>query len=152
MNREQKFRAKREDNKQWVYGHYAFLPKRKGSFGQQVTEHDSDRHVIISGHDHYVIDFKTLGQYINYKENKIEFYEGDIVDISFYEYPEQPREKLIETLHGKIVWDHYYLRFAIEKPGDDDCAQLTQICHGNSRLKLIGNVHDNPELEKNDDK
>ncbi len=40
-----KFRGKRTDTGQWVYGYYVFQRARGGIHGQQMTADDLDRHL-----------------------------------------------------------------------------------------------------------
>lgn len=63
--REIKFRGRRTDNKEWVYGHYYY-------------DHTSKQHVIVDRLAHWTIDPETLGQYIGFKDkNAVEICERD---------------------------------------------------------------------------
>lgn len=62
--REIKFRGKRLDNGEWVYGYY-------------VAEHD-EKHYIMhdASYSYWQVDPETVGQYSGYND----FFEGDIVE------------------------------------------------------------------------
>jgi len=75
------FRAKRLDTNEWAYGTYAFLPKRKGTFGQTISDLDRDRYVIVDefGHVHE-INPETLGQYTTLRDKRgTRIFESDIL-------------------------------------------------------------------------
>ena len=147
--REIKFRGKRFDNNEWVYGSYVYYK-------------EEDRHFIVQGNkkrfQFYEVFSDTVGQYIGLKDkNNKKIYEGDIVLI-----PSLCKDEILEDGSGP----------------EDECPQISEIveqdgCFGiiaekdelfNKRfysfreikkdigvdmkeIEVIGNVYDNPELK-----
>lgn len=122
--REIKFRGKRVDNGEWVYGYYTkHVDKESGILGIENNYywiHDNQGDI----HD---VDSNTVGQFTGLlDENGKEIYEGDILDSSLY---------------GLCVVE--YDEFGTFSPfGHGDYAEIS------TWLKVIGNIHDNPELLK----
>jgi len=108
-------------------------------------------HFLYDGHPDRPQDSRfVVMQYTGLvdKEGR-EVYEGDIVVRRDYEYPEGPREKLINTVRGVVVWSNYYSKFAIDADyGNEygDQADLEYLRSGNTKLEVIGNIYATPEL------
>lgn len=123
--REIKFRGKRVDNVGWVSGYYVQDPWGRSRIYWKPFEDAS------SNTWHYV-DPTTVGQFTGLKDKEgNEVYEGDIC-----------------TGHsdgsGKISWTDfdggYHYEFV-----DENAVGIWEVL---GEIKIIGNIHDNPELLK----
>jgi uncharacterized phage protein (TIGR01671 family) len=142
--REIKFRGKRIDNGEWVYGYY-FIEERDIEDGiiwrdiPQIQQRYGDHF------QYFDVDPATIGQYTGLKDkNGTEIYEGDIVSPSNSWNPEL---KFVVTF-GEGVFDSGYYSFTgfylISDDGrqGEDQYELSK----DSVYEIIGNIHDNPEL------
>lgn len=118
----------------WVYGFYCFSQKRRGAFGQTVSELDSDTHYIVfpRGESCKVIP-ETVGQYTGLTDkNGKKIFEEDIVKVS---------NKFIDY----VVFDCGC--FNIERQ-----VMNYEFTYQNFKnIEVIGNIYDNPELLKEND-
>ena len=130
--REIKFRGKRSDNGEWVYGYYHYDP----SIGI---------HYIRVDCMDYEVDPETVGQFTGMKDkNGKEIYEGDIVkrvdfviEYSGYRpYIDSIREKIgiVEYCDCRLA---YILVYEFDK---------YDYLSGGDEYEVIGNIYDNPEL------
>jgi len=135
MTREIKFRGKKIDTGEWVYGNYAFSSVN-GKHQITVETLDGCKHYYV----YHPVNPETVGQYTGLKDkNGKEIYEGDIATIAWH--PEEPLKKI------KNLWVVRYSgwQFSAEpnretlKPYGATLAET---------LEVIGNIHDNPELLK----
>lgn len=138
--REIKFRGKRLDNGEWVYGDYHH---RAGGVHCII-----DMQPDFQGKVVYVViqvDAETIGQFTGLRDkNDKEIYEGDIVKwiLTMPEvgvnggYEEYETEEI-----GEIKWDAGALQLG------DYCAAGFAY-ESEDYADIIGNIHDNPELLK----
>lgn len=121
--REIKFRGKRVDNGEWVYGYLMGI--------------DADNIAYI-GYDERVsqVIAETVGQFTGlHDKNGKEIYEGDIA--SFYHH-----HKKYKGFIGVDTYNHFCI-YNI-KCSDRWSFHIESAMRG----KIIGNIHDNPELLK----
>ena len=126
MNREIKFRGKRVDNGKWVYGFYVQWEDHCNELKHLIfVKSNEDKE--FSHMEQYEVIPETVGQFTGLLDkNGKEIYEGDILNSSLYELC------VVE-----------YDEFGTFSPfGHGDYAEIS------TWLKVIGNIHDNPELLK----
>ncbi len=117
--REIKFRGKRVDNGEWVYGdlHHGFINGRE-------------------------IHPKTVGQFTGLKDkNGVEIYEGDIVTACWYDY-EEPNHDMTGIVEFAEGWMSYWIADYDKK----EFSELNGQGHRHWTIEVTDNIHDNPEL------
>ena len=124
-----KFRGKNIETGEWVYGFY--------TQGGYIREDGTTkvRHIIHSD-ILYDVEENTIGQYTGLQDkNGVEIYEGDILA------KRNERDKYV------IVWNEYYSQFqGMWRKNPLTAVNIySMISLG---YKVIGNIHDNPELLK----
>ena len=110
----------------WVYGSYLSYPTAQ----------------IVDLEDEYVVDPATVGQFTGLcDKNGVKIFEGDIVNAGY------------ENANGSFF--HYYsVVFSIDNGSWEiynkelHFKRLTQITIVKNSIEVIGNIHDNPELLK----
>lgn len=124
--REILFRGKRADNGEWVYGWYSL-------------DENGETNIILSDDGTYAgywaeVDPATIGQYTGLTDkNGRKIFEGDI--ISAYN----------GRIKGPVIFDKRGLAFGVPN-GPNEIYQFSMNFLESKDIKVIGNIHDNPEL------
>ena len=124
------FRGKRKDNSNWVYG-FPFAV-HVGLKIEGIETWDGERHLVGS---------ETVGQYTGLVDkNGVKVYAGDIV----------------RTKYGRlcvVVWftSQEYAGWDLKPVDDIDNIRRTKCpdsydIYKKDNLKVVGNIHDNPEM------
>ena len=128
MKREIKFRGKRIDNGEWVYGHYAT--------SKILLLEEIDHIIIVDGYTAVSVDPETVGQYTG----QADFYAGDIA--------KSPRGSI-----GIIAWHDSWCGFyfkTILSPNEDGVLtrawQSVPLWNDLPSCLKLGNRWDNPDL------
>jgi len=132
--REILFRGKRKDNGEWFEGFY-------GKSGEKAyIIYDND--IAVSYVSMKEVIPETVGQYTGLSDkNGNKIFEGDILEF--------PDRFVVVFWHTHLgCWDSNFLKFTNKENGREDMSPLNWDC----KSKVIGNIHDNPELLKGSDK
>ena len=131
--REIKFRGKRIDDGEWVVG--------------DLTRYSNVKSIIvvdfIEGEEPWVFS-ETVGQYTGLKDkNGVEIYEGDIVDNGYtVVYPSSE----YQFRHIGIVKFVVKQGCLVIHNTDGNTKRLTAKTVRINKIKVLGNIYDNPEL------
>ena len=137
MSREIKFRGKRLDNNEWVFGCYYYLSGCIYIIEQSTGYFDINygEEIFSTSYCHEV-DENTIGQYTGLKDkNEKEIYEGDIVKIDGFD------DELNE--HFLVKFENESARYILS----GNCLVYDFDYIFGSECEIIGNKYENPELE-----
>lgn len=128
MNRDIKFRGKRLDNGEWVYG--SLIANE-----YSIIDHNDDGLL-------WCVDPESVGQFTGLLDcNGKEIYEGDIITLT----GRYPRVVLWDKMSWALMpTEHYHDEvfwvMNLQHPGLDWWEEYED------EFEVIGNIHDNPEL------
>ena len=148
MNRIIKFRGKRIDNKEWVYGYLYELPLPSGDACMILTQDNNhlDNSLEPKYHlaftlwvDLFLVDPSNVCQYTGLTDkNGRKIYEGDFINYDG------------STWGGVVQWHpngYFFINDSYGKkyPRCDSYRSLGDMLDGRP-LVIIGNIHNNPDL------
>ena len=146
------FRGKRIDNGEWVYGSYMFQPKRKGAFGQTVSELDSERHYISSkrNYEFWEVVPETVGEYTGLTDkNCNRIFEGDIVRL-YDTWGEWRAVVEFGNPNGVYTWGWRFKPIS-RTDANADILCWVEMEEAGAFCEVIGTIYDNPEILEDDE-
>lgn len=150
MKRETKFRGRRTDTGEWVYG--LFTNKKIGNLIVPVIDvyHEWDSGDYMESHE---VDGDTVGEYIGLRDkNGKEIYEGDVVKLDN-----------TKSKHDGTLFRVDFRMGSFEMQNDDGMPPLSFIylavqlrahdaikkdSEAMNYIEVIGNIYENPEMIK----
>lgn len=143
MNREILFRGKRIDNGEWIQGSLVTGAFVKSDTGQDIpyifnTDECSNADCFedfTDDYGYYEVYPATVGQFTGLTDkNGVKIFEGDIV-------------KATTDKHMVIGWSKRFASYIIDRDGWAFSHWFGESMEAHE-VKVIGNIHDNPELIK----
>lgn len=130
MDRVIKFRGKRIDNEEWVYGDIELPRNREAAIIHCYLDDGNYNR-------QFEVQKESVGQFTGcLDKNGTEIYEGDIVRVDISRFDN--RIKNHRYTKSKVEWcQDEFLLCGVDIP-----------VHFRSRIEVIGNIYDNPELLK----
>ena len=138
MKREIKFRGKRIDNGEWIYGTFMVI---RNVFDDEDPEEKTmffDSKWVSGGE--YIgecwieVDPETVGQYTGLKDkNGVEIYEGDWLNSEL----DKPMV---------VGWSNRFASFVLNRKGWAFAHWFGESCEP-EHIEVIGNIHDKPEMK-----
>lgn len=143
MNREIKFRGKRIDNGEWVYGS---LVVEEDKYYIALNINDN---IKRDDYDVYMVEVipRTVGQYVGlYDKNGKAIWEGDIVKITEKEKISKHKVISMKPIIADIEWSEEYLTYTLITTSVKDAFESLTDYLDECDIEVIGNIYDNPEL------
>lgn len=139
MKRKIKFRGKRKDNGEWIYGD--LLTMDGGCC--EISDWDT------VDYGRYDVDPDTVGQFTDCcAKDTTPIYEGDIVEcVSWNEYfTNTATGEVMQPFRRKMYVDFRKGGFKMVEPMPEPMKDNVWDIIYNGDVQVIGNIHDNPDL------
>ena len=148
--REIKFRGKRLDNNEWIYGNIssiAFIGDNDLS-GNDFSEIAIDILAIENEGARFIVIPETVGQYTGLKDTEeVKIYEGDIVKWCGSFKETDGTIKNCESIYTiKWVDGAFYQVDELYTPEYEILSDVIAVLDDDETYEVIGNIYDNPEL------
>ncbi len=139
MNREILFRGKRVDNGEWIEGNYLAIYTSGLPFSLIMAKNYDEEEKRIT--NHAAVIPSTLGQYTGLTDrNGVKIFEGD---------------KCVVTRVGALAYGVITFCqgcFVFKENGTGNLLHLCDVEINGYKIRVQGNIHDNPELLKGEEK
>ena len=134
--REIKFRGKRLDNGEWLYGYMIGNDVIVGEIVEFCDEY-------FNTEFWWRVDPETVGQYTGLKDkNGKEIYEGDIIEFDKW----MPNETFVRVIRGEVYWSNKGYWAVRNKDG-----KFLELLGRTENPEQIGNIYVSPELLKGEE-
>lgn len=139
MLREIKYRGRRVDNGEWIYGN---LIGNDRIVGDIVDWHDD----YFCTEFWYMVNPETIGQFTGLQNcNGTDIYKGDILQFVTFNY--DGSDNGVKT--GYVDWEENAAAYVIrEKINDEEAHWLYLVIANDDEVEIIGNIFQHPELLK----
>lgn len=151
--REIKFRGKSVGKEEWWDGSLINLENGKCYITQGLSTPEERNEKIGYCLSHFTdVIPETVGQFVGETDsNEREIYEGDIIEFFTTRRNYEDDNKLYPN-HAIVSYSSEEMKFYLEESGTGECWVKGYVHDGNyeclEECKVIGNIHDNPELSK----
>ena len=167
--REIKFRGKRIDNGKWVEGGFAIIPPPLKCFQDGIEERGKT--CIVAEHEGYVADWNmprqmgmydvdpaTIGQYTGLRDkNGTQIFEGDVIELINADYETirivcEFGAAIRQIYENTVEITGFYFTRSNDGRKTFPTTHNYLGKHDKELYTVIGNIHDIPELIKEDEK
>lgn len=137
--REIKFRGRRIDNEEWIYG--SLITHSHMGVDKYFIAPEGMAQIYATSHK---VISETVSQYTGLKDKDgREVYEGDVLV-----YDDTPYSAYASKQTGSITWRRGAFCFSHMFYGSMHYSTFNRDDFFEQKSKIIGNIHDNPELLK----
>ena len=134
------FRGKRVDNGEWVYSSIIMQDKEHKLLSTEVE--------LFDGQKWRAVDPETVGEYTGLTDkNGKKIFEGDIVKLTDKSFGYKWKEVVeFGNPNGNYTWGWQLKPIGKAKNVNTDILCWVEMEEAGAFCKIIGNIHDNPEL------
>lgn len=133
--RQVKFRGKRIDDGEWIYGYLADVQEQYGYATINYDFDDGEEHWESCDH----VDVNTVGQYTGYRDDEgLEIFEGDLIRYQYEDNDAYTGWHGLREVIDEVVFEYGCFRLKNTYPFNID--SLWDM--NNPQVNVIGNIHE----------